>query len=51
MISPPDTIGKYQIQGILGQGGMGVVYRGYDQAIARSVAIKAISKEIGRAHV
>ena len=46
MISPPDTIGKYQIQGILGQGGMGVVYRGYDQAIARSVAIKAISKAI-----
>ena len=46
MISPPDTIGKYQIQGILGQGGMGVVYRGYDPAIARSVAIKAISKAI-----
>ena len=46
MISPPKSIGKYEIQGILGQGGMGVVYRGYDQAIARSVAIKAISKAI-----
>ncbi len=37
-------IGKYQIQGVLGQGGMGTVYRGFDPAIQRPVAIKTIVK-------
>ncbi len=40
----PEKIGKYEVEGILGRGGMGVVYKGYDRAIARNVAIKAISK-------
>ena len=33
-------IGKYDVQGVLGQGGMGVVYKGVDSRIGRSVAIK-----------
>ena len=37
-------IGKYEIQSILGKGGMGAVYRAFDPAISRSVAIKAIVK-------
>ena len=40
----PEKIGKYEIQGELGKGAMGTVYRAYDRAIARSVAIKAITK-------
>lgn len=40
----PDKIGKYEVQGILGRGGMGAVYRGFDPAISRAVAIKTIGK-------
>jgi serine/threonine-protein kinase len=41
----PKTIGKYEIQGELGTGGMGVVLKGWDPAIARGVAIKSINKK------
>jgi eukaryotic-like serine/threonine-protein kinase len=40
----PAIIGKYQVHGVLGQGGMGVVYRAFDPAIQRPVAIKTITK-------
>jgi serine/threonine-protein kinase len=43
-MAAPKTIGKYEIQDVLGKGGMGSVYLGFDPAISRAVAIKAIAK-------
>ena len=37
-------IGKYQVLGKLGEGGMGTVYRGMDSAIGREVAIKTLKE-------
>lgn len=38
----PQMVGKYQIDGVLGQGAMGVVYAGHDPDIDRQVAIKTV---------
>lgn len=39
----PQSISKYRIKGVLGQGAMGIVYLGYDPQIDRQVAIKTIA--------
>ena len=42
--APVTQIGKYQILGILGVGGMGGVYRGLDKSVGREVAIKTLTE-------
>src|SRR5262245_52096798 len=36
----PAAIGRYEIRGLLGCGGFGAVYRGYDRHLDRQVAVK-----------
>jgi len=37
-----DSFGRYQVEGILGKGAMGIVYQGVDPKINRHVAIKTL---------
>ena len=41
-----DRLGPYQIQALLGVGGMGEVYRGRDARLGRDVALKVISPRL-----
>jgi serine/threonine protein kinase len=41
------SFGRYEIEGKLGEGAMGVVYRAKDSAIGRIVALKMLSAEVG----
>ncbi|HEV2680427.1 MAG TPA: protein kinase, partial [Rhodanobacter sp.] len=42
----PSTLGRYRIEGILGEGAMAVVYAGFDPGIERQVAIKCLHREV-----
>ncbi|MEY4562417.1 MAG: hypothetical protein RLZZ618_1694, partial [Pseudomonadota bacterium] len=42
----PSRLGKYPITGVLGEGAMGVVYKGFDPIIQRPVAIKTIHRQL-----
>ena len=48
----PDTglanVGKYRILDLVGEGAMGVVYRGVDTVLNRTVAIKVMSESVSR---
>ncbi len=46
----PESVGKYKIDSVLGQGAMGVVYKGHDPDIDRVVAIKTLHTHLMNAH-
>ena len=47
VITPGSTIGnRYEVTGVLGTGGMGVVYRAHDRELGEAVAIKTLKPEM-----
>src|SRR5438445_8046383 len=45
MAEPRVLAGRYQIDAVLGQGGMAAVYRGTDQVLGRQVAVKVLGDQ------
>lgn len=45
-IAAGTLLGPYRIEGILGSGGMGAVYRAFDSRLSRDVAVKILPAEV-----
>jgi serine/threonine protein kinase len=48
-IAAGTRMASYRIDGVLGEGGMGIVYRAFDTKLNRPVAIKFLSDEVADA--
>lgn len=51
VLSPGTRLGHYVVGSMIGRGGMGVVYRGNDERLDRTVAIKLLREEVGERRV
>src|SRR6185295_16410143 len=45
MLSPGSRVGPYEVVSLLGEGGMGQVYRVKDPRLGREIAIKVLARE------
>ena len=46
VLNMPEKIGNYEVQSVIGEGTMGVVYKGKDPKLNRFVALKTIHKHL-----
>src|SRR5258706_10033272 len=47
----PDVVGQYQVEGVLGEGGMGVVVAARHKTLGHAVAIKFLTPKVAHDHV
>ncbi len=40
------TLGQYELRALIGMGGMGAVYRGYQANLRREVAVKVLAAQL-----
>ena len=47
-LQPGQTIGRYEISAVLGQGGFGITYRARDTQLERDIAVKILPEAFAR---